>query len=134
MLEMINELAEKHKSTSVYVHVDDISNLTKGKDQEEVYQRTLAWALDFHEWTQRLKLDISDKSTAVPDCWATREFAKKASEKGIPMQAVGAGVDIGVDTSSATRRTVKKQGERISACRKKARRAAFLSKRNRKCR
>ena len=33
LLEMIKNLAGQHKSTSVYVHVDDISNLTKGKNR-----------------------------------------------------------------------------------------------------
>ena len=94
----------------------------------------MAWAKDFKQRTVALKLEISDKSTAVPDCWASRIFVKSAAKMDIPIKASRAGEDIGVDTTSAATRSVKKQRERINACKKKAGRAGFLSRKNRKCR
>ena len=51
--------------------MDDISNLTQGKSEFDVFKQTLNWAVDFKQWIDQLKLDIPDKSMAVPDNWAT---------------------------------------------------------------
>ena len=134
LLKMVRQLAEAHPDTSLYLHVDDISNLTKGGSQKELSDKAFKWASDFKDWTIALKLDISEKSVVVPVCKAAEVFTKRAVAANIPMQMKKEGVDIGVDTSSATARTVTKQLARIEACSSKAKRASFLSKRNKKAR
>ena len=48
---------------------------------------------------------------------------------GIPLKVENAGIDIGVDTAAASRRTTAKQKERINAAAKKALRTGILAKR-----
>ena len=118
----------------MYVHVDDISNLIVGRSQREVSSQAIKWARHFNSWTKVLKLDISDKSVVVPDNWAAANFAKLAERDGIPLKVAKEGVDIGVDAASAAKRVVTKQQERIGACKKKAKRACYLSRRNKRAR
>ena len=134
LLKMVRHLAKTHKDTSLYLHVDDISNLTRGTSQKELSDKAFEWAKDFEDWTTDLKLDISDKSAVVPVCKAAEVFSKRVVGASIPMKMMKEGVDIGVDTSSAAARTVTKQLERVKACSSKAKRASFLARRNKKAR
>ena len=79
-------------------------------------------------------LDISDKTTVVPDNTHTQLFAKIVSRIGIPMSVNSEGVDIGVDTSSAARRSTKKQTARVKQTKHRARRTSILAKKNHKAR
>ena len=64
--------------------------------------RRRSYAIHFKEHTDRLKLEISDKSAAVPLNTTTKSLAIILSKPfGIPMKASKQGVDIGIDTSSA---------------------------------
>ena len=92
------------------------------------------YAKDFAQMVSALQLTISDKSMVVPDSAHTQAFARKVTSIGIPMKVEGIGVDIGVNTSSAARRTTKKQRERIGQTRRRAARIGFLARRNAKAR
>ena len=74
----------------------------------------------------------SEKTTVVPNNDSTRSFAKLMNDSGIPMTATRAGVDIGIDSSSANSRAVGKQIARIAQSKRKAHRAGLLTKRKRK--
>ena len=133
---MVRQMSEKgrHPGTTLYVHVDDISNIIKAVSQQELCKKAIKWAKGFRRWTDELQLDISDKSVVVPVCKAARAFTKLAQAAHIPVRMDKQGGDIGVDTSSGATRTTKKQKERIRACVKQARRACFLARRRKKAR
>jgi len=134
-LPMVQALARMHKGvTSIYIHVDDISTLTKARDKDKMVSKAFEFATKFKEASNELLLDISDKTTVVPYNEHTRQFADMANAIGIPMSADAAGVDIGVDTSSSARRATQKQAARIKQARNRARRTATLAKLNHKAR
>ena len=75
---MVKHLSTKHPDTSLYLHVDDISTLTEAKWQRELGSKDFEWAWGYKQCTDDLKLDISDKSVAVPICQAAENFTKGA--------------------------------------------------------
>ena len=83
LLKMVRHLSEsgRHPDTTIYVHVDDISNIIKAKSQQEFSTKAIKWAKDFKRCTDELKLDISDKSVVVPVCKAAEAFTKMAQDK-----------------------------------------------------
>ena len=128
-LNMVKVLANTHSTfTSLYIHVDDISTLTKASSGKEMVKRATAFACDFAKFARDLKLDISDKTTVVPDNVHTRQFAKNASQLGVPMKVSKEGTDIGVDCSSASKRSTKKQRARAAQTAARAKRTALLAK------
>ena len=105
---MVEALAKAHEGfTSLYIHVDDISALTKARSGKQLVARATSFAKDFAKWANVLKLDISDKTKVIPDNADTRQFAANANKLGIPMKVDKQGEDIGVDTSSASRRATQ---------------------------
>ena len=83
---MVKHLSTRHRDTSVYLHVDDISNLVKARSQQELSSKAFRWAKDLKQCTVELKLDISDKSVAVPVCRAAEDF--RALQDASQAQAV----------------------------------------------
>ena len=132
---MAKKLAEAHKRfTSIYIHVDDISTLTRERSGPRLVERATAFARDFFKLAEDLKLDISDKTTVVPYNVHTRLFARIANRIGISVKVDKDGVDIGVDTSSAARRATKKQRARVALTTSRATQTAILAKKNHKVR
>ena len=116
----IKQLAELHKGVQMYQHVDDVSNLVADDSKQNAVVKTLRFAIDFATMFNDLRLEISTKSTVVPDNDATRKVARILTQSGIPMKTAKAGVDIGVDTAAVQKRSVKKQSERIKDTKKNA--------------
>ena len=133
-LRMVRELSSTHASTRTYQHVDDISNLVLGRSAEQVVQKAVSYAEHFKEWTDKLQMGISGKSTVVPNSTEAKSFARIVNRSGIPMKAAAQGVDIGVDTSAANVRCTRKQRQRVSATVKNARRVSRLARKHRKAR
>ena len=132
---MVKVLANTHSTfTSLYIHVDDISTLTKASSGKEMVKQATAFACGFAKFARDLKLDISDKTTVVPDNVHTRQFAKNASQLGVPMKVSKEGTDIGVDCSSASKRSTKKQRARAAQTAARAKRTALLAKKNHRVR
>ena len=127
-LNMVKQLSDAHRNSKLYIHVDDISNLIKANSEAGLIREAIKYAKDFARHARGLLLTISDKTTAVPDSNATRKFASMAQRLNIPMKVAKEGVDIGVDTSSASRRTTKKQKARITQTRHRATRVALLAR------
>ena len=47
--------SKDHQDTTLYLHVDDISNLTTGKTNGQLTARAARWAFDFSWWTKHLR-------------------------------------------------------------------------------
>ena len=67
-------------------------------------------------------------SLIIPDNEVTRKISRVLNKADVPIKVAECGVDIGVDSSSGTRRTVKKQQERINEGKKRAIRTEILVK------
>ena len=126
----IKELDEDHSDVTTGQHVDDISNLAIGDNEDELVGRAVKYAVHFNRIMTKLKMTISEKSTIVPASRAGERIAKHLQNLKIPMKCEKAGYDIGVDTSSTKVRTTAKQRARLNAGAKKARRCATLARRN----
>jgi hypothetical protein len=111
-----------------------MSNLATAESANTLVKRAVAYGAHFKQHTDRLKLDISEKSMVVPDCPAAREFNGAMLKMGIPMKTSNRGVDIGIDTTSAAARCTTKQVARIQSSASKAKRVAILAKRNHRAR
>lgn len=118
----------------MYQHVDDLSALVVADTKRALVQAALEFATEFKEHTDRLQLEITDKSTIVPDTVQAKQVATAATTKGIRLKTEREGVDIGVDSVAGTRRCVKKQNSRISATAKRAKRTAIVARRRHKAR
>ena len=68
------------------------------------------FAIDSAGMFKDLRLEISTKTTVVPDNESARKVARILTQSCIPMIAK-AGVDIGVDTAAGQKRSIKKQSE-----------------------
>ena len=84
----------------MYQHVDDVCNLVADDSKQNAVVETLRVAIDFATMFKDLRLEISTKTTVVPDNEATRKVARILTQAGIPMKTAKAGVDIGVDTAA----------------------------------
>jgi hypothetical protein len=126
----IKELDAEHENVSTGQHVDDVSNLAVGRNEDELVGRAVKYAVHFADIMKTLRMTISCKSVVVPASSAAIRIAKILQKVGIPMKCESVGVDIGVDTSSSSSRTTTKQQERLDAGAKKARRCDTLSKKN----
>ena len=139
-LRLVRSLAYNHagnvlsRTVSLYQHVDDLSALVVADNKRAVVNAALDFTADFKAKTDLLQLEISDKSTVVPDNDETKKFARIAQQRNVPMKTASSGVDIGVDTAAASRRAVKKQSQRINATAKRARRTAIIARMRHKAR
>ena len=118
-------LAQYHPLVALYQHVDDISNLVVASTAGRLVTAATEYAKDFARMVAALQLTISDKSTAVPNGTEARTFTQKVTSIRIPMKVEELGVDIGVDTSSAAKRTTRKQSQRIAKSKRRARKAGL---------
>ena len=128
----IKQLARLHNSVQMYQHVDDVSNLVADESKQNAVVKTLRFAINFATMFKDLHLEISTKTTVVPDNESTRKVARILTQSGIPMKTDKAGVDIGVDTAAGQRRSIKKQSGRIKETKKNAGRIGVLAKINSK--
>ena len=102
-------LAQYHPLVALYQHVDDISTLVVASTAGRLVTAATEYAKAFARMVAALQLTISDKSTAVPNGTEVRTFIQKVTSIGIPMKVEALGVDVGLDTSSAAKRTTRKQ-------------------------
>jgi hypothetical protein len=128
----VKQLASLHPGVSLYQHVDDISNLVVDETKQGVLVKALKLSSEFSVLVKGLKLDISNKSCAVPENDTTRKLARILTQSGIPIKTARAGVDIGVDTAAGVRRSTAKQAERIKNTSKTSARVKMLSRINNK--
>ena len=98
-----------HTDVSTGQHVDDVSNLAVGRNEDELVGRAVKYAAHFARIMERPRMTISSKSMIVPASKAALRIAKHLQNIGIPMKCESVGVDIGVDTFSANTRTTVKQ-------------------------
>ena len=67
----------------------------------------------FKSETDRLKLTISKKSTSVPFNVHTKQISDELRQDGIFIKAAATGIDIGVDTTAANKRSTAHQNARV---------------------
>ena len=80
----IKELDEAHTDVTTGQHVDDVSNLTIGRNEDELVGRAVKYAVHFNSIMKRLRMTISCKSTVVPATKAGERIAKHLQNLGIP--------------------------------------------------
>lgn len=119
-LRFVIGLARRFRQVSLYQHVDDMTNLCKPTFNNNLVTLALQYAMAFKEGVDKLRLTISDKTTVVPLNDDTKRLCRIANRANIPMKAAAGGVDIGVDSSSGTRRVTAKQKERLRESGKKS--------------
>ena len=97
------------RASNFFQHVDDMSNLAVASTSRELIRSVTKYATEFKEWTDRLQLEISPKTVAIPNNELTKQVCRSLHRRGVPIKAVSAGVDIGVYTSAAMKRVAAKQ-------------------------
>ena len=80
----IKELDDEHADVSTGQHVDDVSNLAVGRNEDELVGRAVRYAVHFNSIMKRLRMTISCKSTVVPATKAGERIAKHLQNLGIP--------------------------------------------------
>ena len=80
----------------------------------------------------RLKLNLSDKSTVVPISVATLAAARDLDKLGVKLKVRASCDDVGVQMGGGKRRQGKTQNNRSSKAKKRARRTRAMVLRNRK--
>ena len=127
-IRMVRHLHQRHQYVKLYQHVDDISNLITAATKQSLVLRGSLYATDFKAWTDYLRLQISGKSVALPDTTEARRLVRICNKHGIKIKSAREGVDIGIGTSAATKRTTAKLRKRVNATRKRAKRCGVLSR------
>jgi hypothetical protein len=80
----IKELDDAHPDVSTGQHVDDVSNLAVGRNEDELVGRAVRYAAHFASIMKRLRMTISCKSMVVPATKAAARIAKHLQNLGIP--------------------------------------------------
>ena len=127
-LRFVKKMAKDFAEVTLYQHVDDMTNMIAPLNDSRLAITAIEYAIEFKRQSDKLKLTISDKSTIIPDNEVTRKISRVLNRASIPVKVAECGVDIGVDSSSGTRRTTKKQGERVKEGKRRAARSSILVK------
>ena len=80
----IKELDETHEDVSTGQHVDDVSNLAVGDNEDQFVENAVRYAVHFASIMKKLRMTISSKSMIVPATKAATRVAKHLQNIGIP--------------------------------------------------
>ena len=118
----------------MYQHVDDASQLIWAKDKPHLMDFATDSAAKWYDELTQLKISVSDKSCIVPDDGNTHKVCHRLRQYGIDIDVAKQGVDLGVDTSCASKVTRTKLNKRVKECKKRAKIAGWYAKLNKRCR
>lgn len=102
---------DDHPQVATYQHADDVTANCVVEEPGQLHGCMYRYATTIAFGIKKLRLRISEKSTAVPSSETTRKAARLLRQSGVTIKVKASGTHLGISTTSGTTRTTARIGE-----------------------